>query len=57
VVANAGHEQTFFGNDNAMPVIQDFLRGKDVRDRKITYPELRFVPLEGRDPRHPSVSR
>lgn len=59
MVANAGHEQTFFQNDTAMPVVADFLAGKDVRDRKISYPPLRFVPLEGSDPRvtHPSVAR
>lgn len=47
IVANAGHEQTFLQNDQAMPVIADFLAGRDVHDRKIGYPPLRFVPLEG----------
>ncbi len=42
-----------------MPVVLDFLAGKDVRDRKITCPALRFVPLEGTDPlvTHPAVGR
>jgi pimeloyl-ACP methyl ester carboxylesterase len=59
IVANAGHEQTFFQNDTAIPVIADFLAGRDVRDRRITWPPLRFVPLEGSDPlaMHPSVPR
>ena len=59
VVANAGHEQTLFQNDTAVPVIKDFLLGHDVSDRRITYPELRFVPLEGTDPTatQPSVGR
>jgi pimeloyl-ACP methyl ester carboxylesterase len=59
VVENAGHEQTFLQNDTALPVVLDFLAGKDVRDRKITYPPLRFVPLTGTDPNvtHPSVTR
>jgi pimeloyl-ACP methyl ester carboxylesterase len=59
VVANAGHEQTWFQNDSAVPVIVDFLAGKDVSERRITYPPLRFVPLEGMDPRvfHPAVPR
>ena len=57
IVEHAGHEQTFWQNDTAAPVVIDFLAGKDVRDRKITYPPLRFVPLEGLDPEvtHPSV--
>jgi pimeloyl-ACP methyl ester carboxylesterase len=59
IVENAGHEQTFWQNDTAAPVIVDFLAGRDVHDRKITYPPLRFVPLEGSDPEvtHPSVPR
>lgn len=59
IVPNAGHEQTFLQNDEAMPVIVDFLAGRDVRDRKIHYPALRFVPLEGSDAAvsHPSVPR
>ena len=57
IVANAGHEQTLFGNDSAIPVLTDFLSGQDVRDRKITYPPLKFIPLEGRDSSHPSVTR
>jgi pimeloyl-ACP methyl ester carboxylesterase len=58
VVENAGHEQTFWQNDTAMPVVVDFLAGKDVRGRRITYPPLRFVPLEGTGAvRHPSVER
>ena len=57
IVEHAGHEQTFWQNDTAAPVVIDFLAGKDVKDRKITYPPLRFVPLEGLDPEvtHPSV--
>jgi len=59
IVEHAGHEQTLFGPDreNARAVVRDFLAGRDVRDRKITCPPLRFVPLEGRDPAvsHPSV--
>ena len=59
IVANAGHEQTFWQNGTAVPVVVDFLAGKDVSARTITYPALRFVPLEGRDPEgaHPSVPR
>jgi pimeloyl-ACP methyl ester carboxylesterase len=59
IVENAGHEQTFWQNDTAAPVLVDFLAGRDVGNRKITYPALRFVPLEGSDPEatHPSVSR
>jgi pimeloyl-ACP methyl ester carboxylesterase len=59
IVEHAGHEQTFWQNDTAVPVIVDFLAGRDVRDRTITYPALRFVPLEGTDAEvtHPSVSR
>ena len=58
VVENAGHEQIFFQNEEAMPVVRDFLAGKDVRDRRISYPPLRFVPLTGMDPNvtHPSVT-
>ena len=59
VVENAGHEQIFFQNDNVMPVVRDFLMGRDVRERRVTYPPLRFVPLTGTDPAvtHPSVTR
>jgi len=59
IVRHAGHEQTLFQNDTAIPVLTDFLAGRDVRDRKITYPPLKFIPLEGADPAvfHPSVSR
>ena len=59
VVENAGHEQTFWQSDDAVPVVVDFLAGRDVRDRRITYPALRFVPLEGTDPKttHPAVTR
>ena len=59
IVEHAGHEQTFWQNDTAIPVVVDFLAGRDVRDRTITYPVLRFIPLEGRDPSvtHPSVPR
>ena len=61
IVANAGHEQTFFQNDTSGPVIVDFLKGMDVSARRITYPPLRFVPLEGPPasggPSHPSVRR
>jgi len=59
IVENAGHEQTFWQNKTAMPVLVDFLAGKDVRDRRISYPPPRFVPLEGSDPAvfHPSVPR
>jgi len=56
-VENAGHEQIFFQNQSVGPVVRDFLSGRDVRDRKVTYPPLRFVPLTGTDPNvtHPSV--
>jgi len=56
-VENAGHEQIFFQNQSVGPVVRDFLSGRDVRDRKVTYPPLRFVPLTGSDPNvtHPSV--
>jgi pimeloyl-ACP methyl ester carboxylesterase len=59
VVLHAGHEQTLFQNDTVMPVLLDFLKGIDVSERTISYPPLRFVPLEGSDPnvRHPSVPR
>ena len=59
IVANAGHEQTLFQNETAIPVLTDFLAGKDVRDRRITYPPLQFIPLAGSDARvfHPSVTR
>ena len=59
IVANAGHEQTFWQNGTAVPVVVDFIAGRDVRDREITYPALRFVPLQGTDPEvtHPSVSK
>jgi hypothetical protein len=42
-----------------MPIVRDYLAGQDVKDRKPTYPPLRFVPLEGVDSTvtHPSVSR
>lgn len=57
VVENAGHEQTFWQNPAAVPVVVDFLAGRDVRERKISWPKLEFVPLEGRDGGHPSVAR
>jgi pimeloyl-ACP methyl ester carboxylesterase len=59
VIENAGHEQIFFLNDGVAPVVRDFLAGKDVKERRVTYPPLRFVPLTGTDPSvtHPSVSR
>jgi len=59
IVENAGHEQTFFQNETTLPVLLDFLEGQDVKGRTITYPPLRFVPLEGigTDVRHPSVRR
>jgi pimeloyl-ACP methyl ester carboxylesterase len=58
VVPGAGHEQILFQNDTTVPVVVDFLAGKDVRERHVDYPALRFIPLEGNDPRvsHPSVS-
>jgi pimeloyl-ACP methyl ester carboxylesterase len=57
VVLHAGHEQTLWQNETAVPVVLDFLRGQDVSRRMITYPPLTFIPLEGPDPRHPSVPR
>jgi len=59
VVANAGHEQTWLQNPETMPVLADFLAGKDVSGRRLAYPALRFIPLEGSDPKptHPSLSR
>jgi hypothetical protein len=59
VVANAGHEQTFFQNEDAGQIMVDFLSGKDVRDRRPSYRPLRFMALDGVDPdvRHPSVTR
>jgi len=59
VVENAGHEQIFFQNDTVIPVVRDFLMGRDVSERRVTYPPLRFVPLTGTDPgvTHPSVTR
>ena len=58
-VENAGHEQIFFQNQSAGPVVRDFLAGKDVKERRISYPPLHFVPLTGTDPNvtHPSVTR
>src|SRR5262245_36489695 len=58
VIENAGHEQLFFQNDDMMPVVRDFLAGKDVKDRRVAYTSLKFVPLTGSDPAvtHPSVS-
>jgi pimeloyl-ACP methyl ester carboxylesterase len=57
VVLHAGHEQTFFGNETAVPVVLDFLKGQDVSQRTITYPPLRFAALEGPETtvRHPSL--
>lgn len=57
VVLHAGHEQTLLQNSTVMPVLLDFLKGIDVSERTISYPPLRFIPLEGSDPavRHPSV--
>lgn len=57
IVENAGHEQTFLQNNEAWAVARDFLNGQDVKDRKITYPPLRFVPVEGTggEVKHPSV--
>jgi pimeloyl-ACP methyl ester carboxylesterase len=57
-VENAGHEQIFFQNQSVGPVVRDFLSGRDVHDRKVTYPPLHFVPLTGSDPNvtHPSVT-
>jgi pimeloyl-ACP methyl ester carboxylesterase len=57
VVLHAGHEQTLWQNDTALPVVLDFLRGQDVSRRPITNPPLTFIPREGPDPRHPSVPR
>lgn len=57
VVPHAGHEQTLWQNDTAVPVVLDFLRGQDVSRRSITYPKLEFIPLEGPSNRHPSVPR
>jgi pimeloyl-ACP methyl ester carboxylesterase len=59
VVENAGHEQIFFQNDTVGPVVRDFLMGRDVRDRRVTFHPLRFVPLTGTDANvtHPSVTR
>ena len=59
VVLHAGHEQTLWQNDTAIPVVLDFLRGQDVNGRAITYPPLRFIPLHGEDPavRHPAVPK
>jgi hypothetical protein len=48
VVSNAGHEQVLLQNEEAFPVILDFLAGKDVSDRRIGYPPLRSYP-EGSD--------
>jgi len=59
VVLHAGHEQTLWQNETALPVLLDFLKGEDVSARTISYPPLRFIPLAGEDPtvRHPSVPR
>lgn len=57
VVRNAGHEQTLWQNPGAVPLLVDFLLGKDVSTRRIDLPPMRFVPLTGRhpSPSHPSV--
>lgn len=57
IVENAGHEQTLFQNEGATEVIADFLAGRNVQDRRLSYRPLRFAPLEGRggEVRHPSV--
>ena len=57
VIENAGHEQTFWQNPAAVPVVVDFLSGRDVRERRLAWPKLAFVPLEGRDGGHPSVAK
>jgi hypothetical protein len=59
VVRNAGHEQTWLQNQGSIPVLVDFLSGKDVSDRHLSYPALQFLPLEGSDAAasHPAVSR
>ena len=56
VVENAGHEQ-ILPQRETQQVIMRFLQGEDVRDVTIALPPLRFVPIEGSDPRvsHPSV--
>ena len=58
-IANAGHEQTFLYNETSVPVVVDFLKGTDVSARRITYPPLRFVALEGAPGAgsHPSARR
>lgn len=58
VVENAGHEQVL-----PQPAIQEailkFLKGEEVRDVHVVLPPLKFVPIEGYDPRntHPCVPK
>lgn len=58
VVANAGHEQTLWQNPDAVPVVVDFLAGRDVSGRALAWHPLRFIPLRGTDPAntHPALS-
>ena len=55
IVADAGHEQIW--TDETTPILIDFLKGENVRDRRLEYRPLRFLPLEGIDPEmsHPAV--
>jgi pimeloyl-ACP methyl ester carboxylesterase len=58
IVQNAGHEQVL-PQPEVQRAILRFLEGQDVSDVRVALPPLRFVPLEGYDPKvtHPAVRR
>jgi len=57
VVAHAGHEQVLWQNPDAVPVVRDFLAGRDVSAAHLAWRPLRFIPLEGPpgEISHPSI--
>ena len=59
IVNNAGHEQVL-SHPKASGVVIRFLKGEDVNNVALSYPEIKFIPVKGntnKDLWHPSMGK
>ena len=59
LVQNYGGHEDWMRNQKVLPVILDFLAGKNVAGRDVDMPKLRFIPVRGKPGgvTHPSVGQ
>jgi len=55
IVENAGHEQAMWNAKIFDETIPAFLSGKEINTVKAHNPEIKFITLEGKSERHPSL--